>query len=144
VHFQIFYVLCLYLLLCQPNINIILMATFTSHTALESKKASGYFSKMHNELDLEKYKLAKYQELFQLSSFQNMHDADLAYFEVYSKCAKNSQTREKLIDCLNLEERLTIKHPNAFNSDVYKQHVLKAIYDIKHQLNTGALDYLYV
>ncbi|MDB5135477.1 MAG: hypothetical protein JWP37_2080 [Mucilaginibacter sp.] len=120
------------------------MATFTSRNARDSKKASDYFSKMHSELDLEKYKLAKYQELFQLSSFQNMHDADLAYFEVYSKCAKNSWTKEDLLNCLEQEERLLIKHPNAFNSDAYKQHVRKAINDIKQQLNGGALDYLYV
>jgi hypothetical protein len=102
-----------------------------------------YFLKLHNELDIEKYKLAKYKELFKLSSFQNMHDADLAYHKVYRKCAESARTKESLLNCLQQEERLIISHPQAFNADVYRNNALKAIKDIIQQLNNGTLDYLF-
>ncbi|HTD99223.1 MAG TPA: hypothetical protein VK668_08030 [Mucilaginibacter sp.] len=113
-------------------------------TTKSSKKSSVFFLKLHSELDLEKYKLAKYQELFKLSSFQSMHDADLAYHKIYRKCAENSWTKETLLHCLEEEEKFIIKHPDAFDADTFKQHTLNAIKEIKHQLKSGALDYLYV
>ena len=117
----------------------------TLHTRTKSsKKSSDYFLKLHTELDIEKYRLAKYQELFKLSSFQNMHDADLAYHKVYQQCAQNAWTKESLLHCLEEEERFTIKHPEAFDPDIYKQHALTAIKEIKHQLKSGVLDYLFV
>jgi hypothetical protein len=120
------------------------MNTFITRNNKVSKRASAYFSKMHNELDLEKYKLEKYQELIKLASFQNMHDTDLAYFHIYDKCAKNAVSRQNLLNCLDEEERLLTRHPDAYNPDAYRQHVLKLISELKQQLNTGALDYLFV
>lgn len=120
------------------------MTTFAARPNKDIKKASGYFSKMYSDLDLEKYKLAKYQDLFQLSSFQAMHDADLAYHSVYCKCAKNAETKESLLNCLEQEEKFSIKHHDAFNDDNYRHHTIKAIHDIKQQLSNGTLDYLFV
>lgn len=119
------------------------MNTFITRTNKEPQRASGYFSKMHSELDLEKYKLEKYQELIKLASFQNMHDTDLAYYHIYNTCAKNAATRQCLLNCLEQEEKLLTKHPDAFNHNAYKQCALKLISELKHQLNTGALDYLF-
>lgn len=110
----------------------------------DTKKCADYFLKLHSELDLEKYKLHKYKELFKLSSFQNMHDADLAYHKIYRKCAENAYTKESLRHCLEEEERFMEKHPDAFDGDIYKQHALQVIHEIKHQLDSGILDYLYI
>ena len=119
------------------------MNTFASRTTRDTKKASEYFSKMHSDLDLEKYKLAKYQELFRLSSFQAMHDADLAYHSVYQKCAENAGSKQLLLDCLKQEEKFLFRHPNAFNHDIYRKHALNAIAEVKEHLESGKLDYLY-
>jgi hypothetical protein len=119
------------------------MTTFSIRTTRDLKKASRYFSTMRSELDLEKYKLAKYQELFKLASFQNMHDADLAYYNAYKKCAENAWTKESLLHFLEQEEKLFAIHPDVFNPNVYNMHMLKAISEVKHQLNNGALDHLY-
>jgi hypothetical protein len=119
------------------------MTTFSTRTNKDLKKVPNYFSMMRSELDLDKYKLAKYQELFKLASFQNMHDADLAYYNVYKKCAENAGTKESLIYFLEQEEKLFANHRDAFNPDVYNMHTLKAISEIKHQLKNGVLDHLY-
>ena len=76
------------------------MTTFVTRMNRDQKKAADYFTKMHVELDLEKYKLDKYQELFKLSSFQAMHDADLAYHQVYCKCAVDAHSKEGVLNCL--------------------------------------------
>ncbi len=123
--------------------RIIPMTTSTARPNKDFHKASTYFSKMYAELDLEKYKLAKYQELFKLSSFQAMHDADLAYHNIYRRCAENANSKENLLNCLEQEERFLTQHPNAFNADTYRQHTLKAIIEIREHLKSGALDYLY-
>jgi len=119
------------------------MTTFAIRSHKNSEKATAYFYKMHSELDLEKYKLDKYQELFKLTSFQNMHDADLAYHNIYFKCAENARTKEALLNCLEQEERLLIKHLSAFNPDTYQTHALNAINEIKQLLKSGSMDHLY-
>jgi hypothetical protein len=120
------------------------MTTFTLYSGKSLHKASEHFLKMFNDLDLDKYKLDRYQELFKLASFRNMHDADLAYHDVYAKCAKNADTRQSLLNCLDQEKKLLLKHPKAFDSDIYRLHVHKAINDISRQLDGGALDHLYL
>lgn len=62
------------------------MTLFVPRTHNTSNKASEYFIKLYQELDIGKYKLEKYGELFMLGSFQAMHDADLAYNDIYCKC----------------------------------------------------------
>jgi len=119
------------------------MSTFITRTNREPQRASGYFSKMHSELDLEKYKLEKYQELIKLTSFQNMHDTDLAYHQIYNTCAQNAATKQALLSCLDQEEKLLTAHPNAFDHDIYRKQALKLIGELKHQLNAGTLDYLF-
>lgn len=119
------------------------MNTFTTRNNKELKKASDYFSKINSEIDLEKYKLEKYQELFKLSSFQAMHDADLAYHVIYQKCAANAQSKKSLLDCLEQEEKFLSLHERAFNADTYRMHSLKAINEIREHLKSGSLDYLY-
>ncbi len=119
------------------------MATFTLRSNKNRKKASEYFLKMNQSLDLEKYKLAKYEELFKLTSFQAMHDADLAYHSLYTKCAECAETKESLINCLDMEERYGFKHPDAFDATNYRNYTLKAISEIRQHLNAGMLDYLY-
>ena len=125
------------------TVSLYYMTTFAIRSNKNSHKATAYFSKMHAELDLEKYKLDKYKELFNLTSFQNMHDADLAYHNIYCKCAENARTKESLLNCLEQEERLLIKHPNAFNPDTYQTHTLNAINEIKQLLKNGSMDHLY-
>ncbi|HVW14091.1 MAG TPA: hypothetical protein VHB54_09720 [Mucilaginibacter sp.] len=119
------------------------MATFNlkPHRALH--KAAEYFRKLDEELDLEKYKLDKYKELFMLASFQTMHDADMAYHYVYQRCALNSSSKETLLCCLEAEARSGLSEPGCFDRNVYRQHVLKAISEIRKQLTSGVLDYLY-
>ena len=119
------------------------MNTFATRTIRDMKKASEYFSKMHSDLDLKKYKLAKYQELFRLTSFQAMHDADLAYFSVYQKCSQNADSKQSLLNCLEQEEKFLPKHPNAFNHEIYRKHALNAIIEVREHLESGKLDYLY-
>jgi len=119
------------------------MSTFITRSHKESRRASDYFSKMHSEIDLEKYKLDKYKELIKLTSFQNMHDADLAYHHIYDKCAKSAVSRQDLLNCLEQEEKQLIIHPNAFDRDAYRHTALKLISEIKHQLNMGMFDYLF-
>jgi hypothetical protein len=135
----------MYYVCTQPNTvySTHLMNTFITRTSKESKRAAEYFLKMHNELDLEKYKLDKYSELIELASFQNLHDADLAYQNVYATCAKYANTRQGLLNCLEEQINLLTKHPAAFSHDAYKQETFKLITEIKKQLNTGALDYLF-
>lgn len=112
-------------------------------TNKDFKKASEYFQKMHSELGIEKYKLAKYQELFNLASFQAMHDADLAYFCVYQKCSQHATSKQDLLNCLEQEEIFMPKHPDAFNQAIFRKHALNAISEVKEHLETGQLDYLH-
>lgn len=114
-----------------------------TRTNKESKRAAGFFLRMRDELDLEKYKLEKYQELLKLASFQNMHDTDLAYQNIYSVCAKYAATKQGLLNCLQEEANLLTVHPDAFNHDAYKQQALKLINEIRQQLTAGNLDYLF-
>jgi hypothetical protein len=119
------------------------MTTFAAKPTKDLKKASDYFLKMYSGIDLEKYKLDKYQELFKLSSFQAMHDADLAYHSIYHRCADNARSKESLKNCLEQEEKFLTKHPNAFNAETYRMHAFKAINEIKEHLKSGNLDHLY-
>jgi hypothetical protein len=107
-------------------------------------KASEYFLKLQRELNFDKYKLEKYGELFMLGSFQSMHDADLAYNNIYFKCAQNAQSKESLLWCLEQEEKLSIKHSDCFNNDTYRMNIIKAIGEIKIHILGGDLDYLYM
>ena len=119
------------------------MTTFAPRQNKGSQKAFLYFSKMRADLDLEKYQLPKYQDLFLLSSFKSMHDADLAYHNIYDKCAENSHSKEQLLNCLQQEEKFSIKHPKAFDADNYRRHSLNAISELQQQLTSGAFDHLY-
>lgn len=119
------------------------MAVFMPKTNKHSVKASEYFMKLAEELDMEKYNLQKYKELFMLSSFQSMHDTDLAYNDIYLKCARNAQSKGALLNCLNQEESLTFKHPDCFDNFIFRQNLVKAAGDIKRQLLAGSLDYLF-
>lgn len=120
-----------------------MMTTFVTKPDKVLKKAADYFLKMYSELDLEKYKLDKYQELFKLSSFRAMHDADLAYHSIYYKCAGNACSKQNLLNCLDQEERFLTKNPEAYNQDTYRRHALCAIVEIKEHLKNGDLDHLY-
>ena len=117
--------------------------TFATRTDRNIHKGSEHFLKLYDELDIDKYKLESYKELFMLASFQAMHDADLAYDNIYRKCAQNAWSKERLLICLIEEEQLAIKHPDCFDNHTYREHVLKVIAEIRHQVKTGALDYLY-
>ena len=127
----------------NPNYHI-LMTTFISRRNKDSKRAPEYFSRLHSELNMGKYRMAKYQEFIKLASFQNMHDADLAYHKVYHQCAENAHSKVGLLSCLEQESKLLTQHPDAFDHDIYKKHTLNAINEIKQQLRNGALDYLFV
>jgi len=107
-------------------------------------KASEHFIKLYNELDMDKYKIEKYKELFKLSSFQVMHDSDLAYYEVYLKCSQNASSKESLLSCLDQEEKLSYRHPQSFDNITYRKNLVKAIAEVEHQLKSGTLDYLFV
>jgi len=120
------------------------MATFSTRSNKSIHKGPEYFSKLYVELDIDKYKLDKYKELFMLGSFQAMHDADLAYNEIYHKCAQNAWSKESLIRCLDEEQQLAVKHPESFDDFTYRYHLLKAISELKLQLQSGALDHLYL
>lgn len=119
------------------------MPTFSSPATRGAQKATDYFSKMYKELDLDKYKLVKYHELFRLTSFQAMHDSDLAYCTIYQKCACNAHSKQALLNCLADEERYATKHSEAFNDDIYRRHALNAINEIREHLNNGDLNHLY-
>jgi hypothetical protein len=119
------------------------MMPFTSSSKYP-KKASDFFLKLCGELDLEKYKSDKYRELIKLSSLQHMHDADLAYHDVYHKCSENACSKTNLLNCLELEEKLLSQHPGAFDNAIYRNHVHNAIKEIKDQLNSGTLNYLFI
>jgi hypothetical protein len=119
------------------------MTTFLTQQDKNSTKASEYFLRLYRELDMEKYKLDKYKELFVLASFQVMHDADLAYHEVYHKCAQNAWPKKSLLDCLEQQEKYPVSHPECFSGTTFRQHMLKVINEIRKQLKSGALDYLY-
>src|SRR6202012_1185434 len=90
-------------------------------------KAAGYFNKLLQEIDIEKYKLDKYKELFMLGSFQAMFDADLAYHDIYKKCAQNAQSKSGLLLSLHEEEKLPLGNPECFDSKVYRQSITNAI-----------------
>ncbi len=119
------------------------MAVFMPRTNKDSVKAPEFFTKLADELDMDKYNLQKYKELFMLSSFQAMYDTDLAYNDIYLKCARNAQSKGTLLNCLNQEEKLTFKHPDCFDNFIFRQNMLKAVGDIKRQLLAGSLDYLF-
>jgi hypothetical protein len=120
------------------------MTLFVSRTHNTLNKASEYFLKLQQELDIDKYKLEKYTELFMMGSFQAMHDADMAYYDIYLKCARNAQSKESLLWCLDQEEKLLIKHPDCFDNNTYRLNVVKAIAEIKMHILGGDLDYLYM
>ena len=125
---------------------LFITSTMTTSAARHNqglKKASDYFFKMYSDLDLEKYKLDKYQDLFRLSSFQAMHDADLAYHNIYRKCSENASSKEHLLSCLDQEEKYLPTNHNAFNQDTYRRHALNAISEIRDHLKNGDLDHLY-
>jgi hypothetical protein len=119
------------------------MTTFATRQNIGPKKASDYFLKMCSDLDIEKYKLEKYQDLFRLSSFQAMHDADLAYHAIYRKCSENAASKQTVLSCLEQEERFLTRHPTAFNQDIFRRHALNAISEIRDHLKNGDLDHLY-
>ena len=120
------------------------MTTFIPRTNRHSMKASEYFIKLSAELDMEKYKLQKYNELFMLSSCQVMHDSDLAYNDIYIKCSQNASSKDSLLSCLDQEEQLSYKHPDCFDNNTYRQNLLKVSSEIKHQLASGSLDFLFL
>ena len=120
------------------------MTLFAPRTHSTLNKASEYFLKLQGELDFDKYKLEKYGELFMLGSFQAMHDADLAYNDIYFKCSQSAQSKENLLWCLEQEGKLLIKHPDCFDGDTYRINVIKAISEIKIHVLSGDLDYLYM
>jgi len=120
------------------------MTIFTPRPNKTLNRASEYFHKQQQELDIEKYKLDKYKELFMLGSFQAMHDADLAYSDIYLKCSKNAQSKENLLRCLEEEEKLTISNPESFDNLVYRKAIMKAIAEVKMHILAGGLDFLYV
>jgi len=119
------------------------MAVFMPKTEKRSVKAFEYFTRLANELDLDKYNLPKYKELFMLSSFQAMYDADLAFHHVYIKCSQNAYSKETLLSCLAAEEVSFFKHPDCFDNFTFRQNLLHKISDIRHQLISGSLQYLF-
>jgi len=123
---------------------MITMATFSTQANKNIQKAPEYFLKLDKQLDIEKYKLEKYKDLFMLASFQAMHDSDLAYHTIYYKCAQNAETKQSLLNYLEQEERFSEKNPGCFDHFNYRQQALKAISEIKQQIKSGALDFLYL
>ena len=120
------------------------MTTFLPRPEKALNKASQHFLKLQQDLDIEKYKLEKYKELFTLGSFQAMHDADLAYNEIYIRCSQNAQSKASLLLCLHEEQRFPISHPECFDGNIYRQNILKAITEIRTHILAGDLDYLYI
>jgi hypothetical protein len=119
------------------------MATFMIRAHKQASKASEFFLKLNNELDIDKYKLEKYKDLFMLGSFQVMHDADLAYHNIYIRCAQYGVSKDSLFNCLEQEEKFPSHNSECFDNNIYRENVLKVIAEIKHQLAAGALDYLF-
>jgi hypothetical protein len=72
-----------------------------------------------------------------------MHDADLAYNDIYLKCSQSASSKESLVCCLDQEEQLCYKHPDCFDNNRYRQNILKASSEIRHQLAIGSLDFLF-
>ncbi|MBS1532356.1 MAG: hypothetical protein JSU01_18790 [Bacteroidetes bacterium] len=107
-------------------------------------KAADHFTKLMQELDIEKYNLEKYKELFMLGSFQAMFDADLAYHVIYQKCAQNAQSKSSLLLCLHEEEKLPVSNAGCFDSNIYRQNIIKAIDELKLHILSGELDYLFM
>ena len=120
------------------------MTIFAPRPGKTLNRSSDYFLKLQQELDIEKYKMDKYKELFMLGSFQAMHDADLAYHTIYRKCAQNSQTKANLLLCLIEEEKLPVSNPECFDGDIYRKSMMKAIMEVKMHILAGELDYLYI
>ena len=119
------------------------MTTFMMRTHKQSSKASEFFLKLNDELDIDKYKLDKYKELFMLGSFQVMHDSDLAYHNIYIRCAQYAVSKESLFNCLDQEEKFPSPNSECFDAGIYRENVLRIIADIKQQLAAGTLDYLF-
>jgi len=119
------------------------MADISPDKSKNLKKSAQYFTKLYTELNLDKYKLQKDKKLFELISFQNMHDADLAYHDVYVKCAASAWSKQSLLRCLEQELTLAIKNPAAFNADIYKQHFTIAVIEVIRQLQKGLVDHLF-
>lgn len=119
------------------------MAVFMPRTDKQSLKALEYFTKLTSELDMDKYNLQKYKELFMLHSFQAMYDTDLAYYHLYTKCSQNAYSKETLLNCLNIEEKITTRHPDCFDNLIFRKNLLAAIADVKRRLSSGTLDYLF-
>jgi hypothetical protein len=107
-------------------------------------KAPEYFLKLLQEIDIEKYKLDKYKELFMLGSFQAMYDTDLAYNCIYQKCVQNAQSKSSLLLCLHEEEKLPVGNPECFDNNIYRQGIIKAIAEVKTHILAGELDYLFI
>lgn len=120
------------------------MTLFAPRTYNTLNKASKYFLKLQQELDIGKYKREKYGDLFMLGSFQAMHDADVAYNDIYFKCSQNAQSKESLLWCLEQEGKLSIRHPDCFDNNTYRQNIVKAIAEVKMHILNGDLDYLYM
>jgi hypothetical protein len=120
------------------------MTLFIPKPGRTLNKASNYFLKLQQDVDIEKYKLEKYKELFMLGSFRAMYDADLAYNEIYLKCSQNAQTKASLLICLEREEKLPGSHPEYFNIITYRLNVIKAVAEIRTHLLSGDLDHLYM
>ena len=119
------------------------MAIVASQNNKHFNKASQYFQHRCAELKLDKYKLTKYKKLFELASFQNMHDADLAYHYVYTKCADNAWSKPNLSTCLEQLVLLTAKNACVFNGEVYNQYINHAAKEIQQQIHLGELDHLF-
>jgi hypothetical protein len=120
------------------------MTIFSTRPGKILNKASEYFLKLHQDLDIEKYKLEKYKELFMLGSFQAMHDADLAYNEIYLKCSQNAQSKASLLLCLHEEQRFPVSHTKCFDANIYRQNIIKAIEEVRMHILAGDLDHLYI
>ena len=120
------------------------MSVFIPRSNKNTSRAAEYFLKLSTELDMDKYNLPKYKELFLLASFQAMHDTDLAYYVTYQKCAVNAQSKDQLLNCIAQEQMLNFKHPKCFDEQNFRGYLLKALAEIKKQIEEGALDYLFI
>ncbi len=120
------------------------MSVFIPRSNKNTSRASEYFLKLSTELDMDKYNLPKYKELYLLASFQAMHDTDLAYYVIYQKCAANAQSKDQLLNCITQEAMLNFKHPDCFDERNFRTFLLKALGELEKQLKAGILDYLFV
>lgn len=119
------------------------MNTFVPDSDKVLKNATHFFSMRCREVDLEKYSDKEYCNLLDESIIEAMYDSDLAYYNVYAKCADNSSSKDQLLNYLKIEEQFVPNHPNAFNNEAYRLNTVKAVSEIKHHLNNGDLDYLF-